>query len=734
MAVNPEIQALEKRLEEINLEMRLREIDSQLQSTQQSSEIPEADEYTLGQRLLQPIRGAAHLASQTFEGMQKLNEVGAFQDAANILAEEEAKNPNIDINPKKIRSTPQLSKSLVAPIEKLAGRSLDPSPEDTLGQVLHTTGEFMLPIPGTGAAKAGNLGIKGISKVLAKDAGTSLGSSIALKATPNLTEEGSLGRIGEDFAKIIAGGRLASGAGKTASYINNLAKSPKYKDALQNSYSSIKDFPLKMAAKFSSIPTKADERIFNLAEKHNVKLPFNVGMNSKVHNFTANTALKSAFISDSYKKALQDADQSMIDAVKKNIDTLGAQNLKPSEASEQFREFLKSEEKVAEDQGRELYNFANESLGKNDKVTPKHTAEMVERLKNEILTTKVKSSASKKLQSVIPAIEDLVGDISKSANKQYTAKHLHELTGKIDKNHFLKKISPADLYKEQSQLRQMINYDEDIKGMERWFEALSSAMEKDMATSSNKEYLSRLSDAKKFYKEGIVDRFRTIMARGIMTGEVPKDAVSMLSSPERIKLLEKSAGDSPKGKEIFDSLKKAKLREILKPAIEGEFETGTVRTAPLAKLFSKSERNEEMIQSLLGKKSFNDLKEVSEIADAFSKANRDLLNTSGSALTHADIKRLDGTLAKSFGVLFGAYGLFDVAGAAAVGGSPYVLSKLVSNPKFTELARQYAVNRARGRDKAAEGIMHKLVNLSNQEVKMLGIHAMEEGIDRGNEE
>src|SRR5579872_1381763 len=225
----------------------LRKLFGKPQIQESPKENPE--EYTYGERaaqlghgLAKGIGSAIETVSNIMPGPAQVNKM-----TLKMLSERSGKSPEelISEMPALGVGKMEVAKPLTEAVESLAGRSLEPSKEDLTGRIIHGTGEFLTPLPGMGLGKAAQAGVKGLGKLLGREAATAAGASTALEAKPKFTEEGTVGRSVEDLADMILGGRAAGKlTGKSAKIIDDIYKGKKEGRILE----SIKEYPTKKAA------------------------------------------------------------------------------------------------------------------------------------------------------------------------------------------------------------------------------------------------------------------------------------------------------------------------------------------------------------------------------------------------------------------------------------------------------------------------------------------------------
>lgn len=594
------------------------------------------------------------------------------------------------------------------------GEQYEPAEADTLGKVLQTTGEFLAPtpLPGLGYANVGRKlaaeGIKSGAKELAKEAALSGAAATAIKASPRFTEEGTaLGSV-EDFAKGLFGIKAADTIVQK-NILKTMARAPK-----------------KVGLAAATVLAKPNERVLGLAKEHGVELPFNIGMRSRPMNFMANNYLKSMFTSGVYEDALKSSNESMIRAVKKNIDELGPSTLKPSEASGEYRRFIEAEEDAAEKVSSQLYDEASKFLKKTDSVKPVNTAKFIVNMK-EMLTRDIKSPATKKVASIIGNLADSWGIAPPKLsarlpggeplrqledNPQLLDAYLKQFSNKMPM------IPVSKLIGVRKELGTITKFDPTIKGSESYLNGLRSVIDKDIDKLSNKEFLSKWREANSTFKTSVADRFRGDIARSLLSHEMPTEAYSLLNTPANIREIEKIAGKSDKSKEIFDSLKKAKVRDIFSNALQDE----SLRVSPFINVFNKKEKTSELLEALVGKPQFKKLSEISEIAEEFRHARQELLNTSGTAIASSDISKAEKLVKGALWSIFNGgvgYGIGNMTGALTGVLMPNLISRLVASPKFVNEARAYAIARQNNRKLYSETILKRLIKLTEAEQRLM---------------
>jgi hypothetical protein len=676
------------------------------------------EEYTYGERGLQGIRGVAKTYGETAD---------AIRDVYPMMSEVDKTVRNIQnkYNPgsasEQEREKVNLSKELPELIDKIAGRDL--TPKDTIGKVVQGTGQFFapMPIPGAGAAMFEAKTAKGAASAITKELLPAAGASAAIHATPKLFDEQSPAGFAEDLVKTIIGAKAGMKAAGTSEVIakrlDNLVKREGVIGAAigaaKEGVSALKEIPGKAAAKVASLGSAPKQAILDLAKKYDIDLPFNVGTDGRWQNFSANNIFnKSIFTSKVYETVVKNADEKMIKVVDEAIDSLGSSNLKPTEASIAYKDFLKEEAKTVYETKEKLYDEAKKFLTKEDVIVPSNADKAITNILEELKKSDTKSSST---QEVYKKLEDLGkkwGIIPETPSNSGLKDSMYDMTKLMEKLKSNK--TPIDIERliaSRSELMKDYKHDPQVSGSKALLKGVAKAIDKDILSSTNKNFVTARKEADAFYKLEVKDRVQSDIAKAIMKGDAPELAYSYMTNIPNIDLIEKIAGKSAKGVEVFNSLKKAKVREILSKAFETD---GSLKTGNFASSFKK-EAGQELIERLVGKTEYTKLKDIAEIASEYSRSGKQLLNTSGTALTSSELGKVEA-------ILGGVSGLFGIAGnpgtllpGIGYAGTVNIGSRLLADPKFVNQMHAYAMAAKAGKQKDAATLAKRLSRMIDVE-------------------
>lgn len=699
--------------------------DAELQRALSILDAPQAQELSAFDKALQVGRG--YLASapgsiiDLLQG-KNLPEPSGYLSPERFRPSPEIASQSTEQSPEQIRdiyqktdknSFPELhaEKNFTGLYDKLAGKDLTPT--DAAGRIRQGAGEFFSPagIVGKGkAALTSGKALLGMGKQFLKNAASASAGSAAVHAPVHLTQEGGAPRVVEDLSRGIVGsmaGRAAVSPKATAKGISESAKS--------------------LTAKIMSMGTNPEKEVLSLAKKHGIELPHNVGtgtgMGSRLQNFIANNYLsRNIFSSSRYKGAYDKADKAMTTKVKDTVKNMSESELKPHEASGEFRHHVKQEESKAQKAASKLYDDSRKHLTENDKVVPTHTQEAFGEL-NKILDTPIRSADNKAVTKHLAELGESwglfkPGDLKRWENSQNSGKNLQEMMNKY-KEAFakgtLKEIPTEELVKAVQGINGIIG-SKDTTGVKKLLRGLKGAIEKDLGTSSNKGFLEAHKAANEFYKENIGQRFRGKKSRSILRQEGPVDAYSHLNSVEGINQLEKMAGKSPEGIAKLNALKKQKATELFESAFDGGMENGKLQQGAFAKIFEKKSGKQELIERLIGKKQYKDLEEISKISRSFSEHGKDLLNSSHSGSTIYNYAQGSAAATAIASAMFSGKPLASLGTAAGIVLTPYMMSRVMSNPDIVRRARVFALARQKGNNKYAQAVMKDLSKAIDREL------------------
>lgn len=583
------------------------------------------------------------------------------------------------------------------------------APEDTLANISKNTGEMFLPIPGGATVKGTQAATKAFPH-LAKDIGQAVGGGTVLETLKEVPVTGVQGI--DDLLKSVAGMALANKAMAPRN-----AKMVKALDTTVSEATQARPIIEAALGKALSIGAKPNKALLDAAKKEGVELPFNVKLGSRWGDFFANNVFKSMFVSKAYKDVMNNAHKGMFDAFENNVNKIHPEYIEKDVASQRYKEALQGEQEVVRSEVSKLYDDAAKSLTEHDKIVPHHTLETLDAIKNKFNVP----APSEPMKFVNRRINKLLEEWSTSSEAMKAMGDLqHNVTPEIYAQIEKKlKTNPRTiplekLVKQRSALLNDIDYGDKAQGIRGFIKPIIAAIDKDIMAASNKEFSTKWRAANKYYKNEWADRIKTDIARSVLEGQTPKDAIKYMGSPQEIKELSHILGNIPNKQEVMSGLKKAKFQQLVVDQVTNS--DGTLSYANLANTFTKKSSMNPLLRELSGQAN-EGMQRLAKISQAFVKSGKELVNPSGTALVQSDFNKIGMIMNSILSVGAGSAALAGyVKTAGATLATPYVLSKIVANPRYVDAAVQYALARQQHSFKKAMQYQRRMENIFEKEI------------------
>lgn len=648
--------------------------------------------------VLNAVGGAAELASKGASAIS--SDAGEFLNDAAQKA----------YNARDFYRKSDLTRNVSEKFNEIAGKDI--TPQDTTGKILNAAGEFSFPVSNVvkGAKTTGQ-----VLGAIGKHLGIAGSGAAALEGTKDyrLTNEGTTGRVVEDFLTTLSGMALgdkglSAAKRKIVDSSENLLEKfiNKADRTASKAASSVEpNIAEKAAGKVLSLGANPNLEVNAAAREAGIDLPFEVALGGKFQKFLANTGLKSLFVTKAYNNVIENADRDMINAVKSKIDQINPTQFDGELASINAQEFLKSEKSSIKKETKKLYNHQRSLINQADNAKPINSFNFA----NDILPEISPASPSQDMQFVATRISRIgkkwgwLPDLSKYEDSPELISKIKEAWGKGDA---IKDISAKDMDIQIKALKRDLKHEKNIDGVKELLNGFIGALEKDIGTVANKEFLEARGVANKYFKENVAERMRTNIANSLLKGEVPTQAFTYMQSAPDIRQLKKIMGDSEAANEIMSSLKRAKLEQILVSNIMDS--SGTITYSKLSNLFNKSPEKQALLKELLGEQ-YAGMKKLAGISQGFVSAGKEFGNASRTTLSARDIngiKDLITVLGNTAATVAGSTALHGVslsAGLEPLGIN--ILSRVVSNKKIVNTAIKYAeaAQKSKLRDKEVLG-------------------------------
>ena len=613
----------------------------------------------------------------------------------------------------------------------------DITPRDTIGKVLNMAGEFSFPL--SNIAKGAKTGSE-ILKAGAKHIGSAFGGATGVELGKNVKyfEDDTIGGHIEDFLHAVVGMTIAdkgmSAAKKTI--VNDIGKDLVEYIKDEGIVNAIKQGATNLIAKpYSKLSKSSSENklINKLAKEEGIDLPFQVKLGGRFNSFLANTGLKSLFTKRAYDAVTEKADTDMIKAVKSKINQIHPEEMTGEIASTRAQEFLKEESKSIKEKTRSLYEESNSKATEKDKVKPTNSYEVM----NDIIPEISAASPSEDMKFVARKLKEIgeawgfLPDLSKYKD---TTEDSVNLIKAIKKNwgENIKEIPVHEIDLQIKALKKDLKHEKDIPGVKNFLNGFIGGMEKDLATSSNKEFIQSREVANQYFKQNVVDRIRTDMASSLMNGEIPKEAYKYMGNAKEIRFLQKVLGKSEAAEEVLSSLKRAKLEDILQQNIL--LKDGSISYGNLSNMFLHEPEKQALLKELLGEQ-YTGVKRLAEISKGFVESGKLFGNPSKTSFAMRDFQ---GTKDLFLAAVRALSGYAITGNPTAAIGEPtlvYATSWLLSSKRFVNTTLKYAEARSAKDKIVLKNRIEKIVKeMSNTiEKRPSSLFSLDESLDPSNE-
>lgn len=504
-------------------------------------------------------------------------------------------------------------------------------------------------------------------------AGMGAGSELAKSNEASDTEN----IIREVIGGIVGGITAPAAAGKAVQGLYKLTTEPlkTTKAIITSPYNAAKEAGSSLLA--ATTGGKLNKEALASAQRIGLQLPPGLATDSTLAKAIQNTALKSWFSSKAYNEVMQNIPKKLIEELESNLDQIAPKliDIESSKtagevASGQFKEALSNRSVAWKEESNKLFDNAIKSLKDTDVIEPKETLAAIKQMKSDLDIGLRDPQGAK--ASVLNALTELEQKIALRGGK-----------AKI-----------KDLVGEQQDLMKLGKYG-DVTGYENYFNGLANVITEEVSKyKGNKIFSDNYLPARNFYKENIVDRLRSDIARSVLSGENSKLAISYMKTPQQIRELSNVLGNHPNAKEIMQTLKRAKISEILesKGVINS---TGEFNSNRFLSLFSKDSNN-ELLRELMGPNLKRVQQNITPIAKVIESSKKVLGNPSETANVMKDFgiaaniatglatAATTGSVPVGVGVAAGGAGLINIVSRAFA--SPKYLQKLINRANRLENA------------------------------------------------
>ena len=485
--------------------------------------------------------------------------------------------------------------------EKATG--LDLHPEGALEKAAGWTGFLKKPGTWKELAKTG-LKPKEFLRAISPT-GSEVARGIGAGASLELAEQGNFGPIGT-LAAAVAGDIAGAGVAGAAKGAVNLIKNPKETLA-------------KTTASLSSIFSKADKIS---TQKNIIKSFRESGIQADAGSITGNELVRMVeaklAASGFTGEPLQKLKDSIVHEVKEDYKKLaeGLSEIKYStshEAGEALRIGIEEAARSQKEVARELYANSIDKLKDVAWVNTKDLEQHITKLEKSLTPGHLKAPDQK---AVLDALGLVRKDILRNGQDVVSdVKSLHNTKLAIS--------SIADIYTKE-------------KGPKQLLKSVAEMLEKAIVShgKEDKEFLKNYLGANKKYSE-YAKTYLNKNIRGISLSKEPEKILSKMNTIQGIRDVKSALSTSPEGKELFNSLKRNKIEEVVgSNLINGA--TEQLNLGAFSKLLEKG-NNRQVLQEILGPESFKRLERLQKNVGSLQSSLNKYYNSSKTASTATDV-------------------------------------------------------------------------------------------------
>lgn len=545
-------------------------------------------------------------------------------------------------------------------IDALTGDALQPGTagERRLGKAGEFLGGALLPL---GKAKEG---LK-----LAGAIGAFLGGAAVQEA-----EERGVGPLGQLGIGLVTSLLSESGATKAGSAISQL-KSGGWRNLIRQ--------PARGAAHVPLIKAKPNSEIGELikaAEQEGITLPLSAMTDSSATRYIEKVTSKMATGRQAYKNLFNKTNQEFVDAYKRNLNKISITDFgERFEAGLTAQQGLKQARDVAAERVRTLYRESIEALPAGAAVSDNGIRAISEKMSSELKKSLIPSAEEKATKS---EFNELLKNLEALEPKKSV-----KILGADGKPIKLPKgkaqpIPVNSLVATERSLNDLINYEKQggskkllIQAQKKVGEALKKYSESSPAA---RDWYQNHSTAKKGFAD-LAQRFRNNVVDSALKNEKPEFILNHMGTKSGIKKVGAALSETKEGAEIFESLKRFKLEEMIGRKVINAG-TGEVKYQAAASALANP-KDQEVFRTLMGEKNYVAFQNLQKVSKGIQKGFNEFLNPSRTAdVNLANASGLGAVQGIVLGV--GTGNPLLVKASAGVLAGPWVMSKLLTNENF----------------------------------------------------
>lgn len=412
-----------------------------------------------------------------------------------------------------------------------------------------------------------------------------------------------------------------------------------------------------------------NQKTMQAAQDLGVPLPPSVKNNSRIMKFLESRTAQSGLSGDSFDNLTKEIDDGTIKAFDDVLDSVSpTKTLSPQQVGQDMQKALAGRQKAGQRGMRMQYEPMLQKYGTQEADT-QATLDYINKVMPKLSKTLQSSPSKDKVLQVF-------GDMAEKLK-----------SGKTDVETLVNtKIDLGDIADFET-----------VGGVKKYLTGLRGAVNKDIETAGkvNPDFGQSYTQANENARSTITN-LRNDLITSVVQAKKPELVLAKLQQPSDITKLELAAGNSQKMQRVVQSLKRAKLEELLVDNVitNATENRESIKFGTMANKLSPRDKNAEMIRRLAGESNYKKLEQLHTYASAMA-GSKNFYNMSKSGNVVQDTALMTSAIS---GIITGVVSLNPglVIGSTAALSTPYATAKIITNDNIMNLLNKAGQELARG--------------------------------------
>lgn len=384
--------------------------------------------------------------------------------------------------------------------------------------------------------------------------------------------------------------------------------------------------------------------VVRAAEAEGIKMPPSAITNNRIIQFLESRVAQSGLSGKSYDTLISNLNDDFIKSYTGTLDDVSKSAFaNPTEAGDAVQKALKFKQDASQTLVRQKYGSLLEKHGE-EAVDPKTTLRYIDATMKKLGNT---ASASSSKTTVLTKLSEIKSSLLEGG------------------------ATTEKLLNTKNDLSEIINF-ETQGGVKQFLKGAVTTINNDIRATANPEMVKMFNQAEGLAKAN-AQTFRNNIVKSMLKNERPELVLNSINNPSDVAKLEAALGNSPKMKEIGQSVKRMKLEQILANTTEMAGETGaqSVKFGTFSTALTDNNKTNPLIRALAGDQQFKRLENLRKIAGGVASGRR-FFNFSKTANVATDVA-----------ALLNGFSGFMGNPAAVLSATPWALAKVITSPKLT---------------------------------------------------